>query len=601
MTFFFDFIWATLSTLLFPNFISDSSLDFSNSYFSVIMWIALIVLFRYTRRNAFDRRMFIYTHILGFFFSFFTACGYSLDKMGSMDFSRLLVSIILYTHVYAEILVAVWHFLMENELRLDEEPKHKPLQMMAGAVDWLMRHPVGVALILLVCWTPCFIANFPGGFVYDMTNEFNQFTDGFNGNLPLLHSVIITRLLPFAYQLTGSHNTGVAIYTIIQMILISVMYTHILCRFYKQGANKLLLMIILLYCGAFPVIQILVTQTVRDVMFSALLTYTVFLFYLMISDRKAFFQKMYNPVFLGLLLSVTLLSRNNNAGIVMISIVILVSVLVWILNRKISFRGSSAFALTCIGSYIFLGMILTALCQPLQPSDAKSSLSVLSQPLCRAYFMEPETWTEEELEEFYTYVRMDELQYVPENADPTKSRLRHMDEDFGNFFLFWCKIGKEHKLCYVDALLANTQDMWFPASVIDGYQKAGAEVDYEKCYYSISGQNEEPVGHENLWPKVLNFYTKIGLYISFEKIPIISMLFSIGFQFWIVLNCLFYSLYRKNKQLYLPLAIIMIYTIISAFVPLVLLRYFAAIFFSMPMIIVFTVQPGITFPNKETD
>ena len=141
--------------------------------------------------------------------------------------------------------------------------------------------------------------------------------------------------------------------------------------------------------------------------------------------------------------------------------------------------------------------------------------------------------------------------------------------------------------------------MWFPASVIDGYQKAGAEAKFEKCYYNISGQNEEPVGHENFLPKVLNFYTKIGLYISYEKVPIISMLFSIGFQFWIVLNCLFYTIYRRNRQLYLPLAIIMGYTVISACVPLVLLRYFAAIFLSMPMLIIFTVQPGITLKNKE--
>lgn len=516
-----------------------------------------------------------------------------------MDFSRLLFSIVLYTHVYAEMLAAFWHFLMDSELRLNREPDHKTVQKVFRAVDWIMRHPICIVLILLICWMPCFIANFPGGFVYDMKNEFNQITRGYNGNLPLLHSVIITRLLSFAYNITGSYNTGVAIYIVIQMLLISAMYTHILCKFYKQGANKILLMFILLYCGAFPVIQILVTQTVRDVMFSALLTYTVFLFYLLVSDREAFFNKIYTPILLAVMLTLALLSRNNNAGIIMIVILILASALVWIFNRKISLKGASAFSLICVGSYIFLSMILTALCQPLQPSDAKASLSVLSQPICRAYFMEQESWTDEELENFYKYFRMDGLRYVPENADPTKSRLHQMDEDLGNFFRFWCKIGKEHTLCYVDALLANTQDMWFPDSIIDGYQKAGAEAGFEKCYYSISGRNEEPVGHETFLPKVLNFYTQIGLFISFEKIPVISMLFSIGFQFWIVLNCVFYSIYRKNRQLYLPLAIIMGYIIISACVPLVLLRYFAALFLSMPMLIIFTVQPGIAVKSKE--
>jgi len=595
MRFFIDFVWAALSAMLFPVFISDSSLSFSNSYFSVILWIALIILFRYTSRSKFDRRMFVCTHSLGFLFSFFTACGYCLDAAGSMDFSRLTVSILLYTHVFAEMLAAFWRFLKNKECILSKQPNGKIWQMIEKAVDWLMGHPVCAASVLLLCWTPCFIANFPGGFVYDMSEEFDQITEGYNGNLPMLHSVIITKFLPLAYDLTGSYDTGVAVYTIVQMILISAMYTHILRHFYRQGANRGLLMFLLLYCGTFPVIQILVTQTVRDVMFSALLTYTMFLFYLMTSDRTAFFQKIRNPVILGFALALTLLSRNNNAGMLMSCGVVTVGLLVWIWNRKMNAKGALAFAVTAVGSYIVLGMILSALCQPLRPADAKSSLSVLSQPLCRAYFMEPETWTEEELEDFYKYVKMDGLYYVPENADPTKSKLHQIEENFGDFILFWCKIGNKHKLCYIDALLLNTQDMWFPASVIDGHQKkAGYETPLEKCYYKITGTNERPVGHGNFLPNLLNFYKQMVTYISFEKIPVVSMMFSIGFQVWIFLNCLFYCIYRKSRQLYVPLAIMLVYIVLSACVPLVLLRYFAALFLAMPMIVIFTIQPEIT-------
>ncbi len=59
------------------------------------------------------------------------------------------------------------------------------------------------------------------------------------------------------------------------------------------------------------------------------------------------------------------------------------------------------------------------------------------------------------------------------------------------------------------------------------------------------------------FPKVREYYKNIGLYISFEKIPIISMFFSIGFQFCIVLNCVFYIGYRRCKYLYLPVAIVL--------------------------------------------
>jgi hypothetical protein len=101
------------------------------------------------------------------------------------------------------------------------------------------------------------------------------------------------------------------------------------------------------------------------------------------------------------------------------------------------------------------------------------------------------------------------------------------------------------------------------------------------------------------FPKVREYYKNIGLYISFEKIPIISMFFSIGFQFCIVLNCVFYIGYRRCKYLYLPVAIVLGYTIISAFLPLVLLRYFAMLFFAFPMTVVFTIQPSLIVENTE--
>lgn len=187
------------------------------------------------------------------------------------------------------------------------------------------------------------------------------------------------------------------------------------------------------------------------------------------------------------------------------------------------------------------------------------------------------------------------LGYCPENADQTKRRI-NIQNNFWDFFMFWCKIGTEHLGCYIDAILANTQNMWYPDSVIDGYNQVFKEVgepyyDYDKCYYSITSDLEEPAEHMNYLPMVLNYYTQIGLNISFEKLPVVSMLFSIGFQFWLILNCFFYVMYRRLYRLVLPLTIILGYMLISACVPLVLLRYFAAAFFAVPMLIVFTIQP----------
>ena len=599
MSGFFNILWAFLSAMAFPVFISDDTLLFSNSVFSIIFFVAICVVLR---QKAYiyagnDRRLILYTHVLGFVFSGMIAAGRSLDVYGTVSsFKTLIVSILLYTHVIAVLLAVLWTFLLGFEKKLLEpRPYGKVYSVVEKGAGWFVAHPYMITMALLLCWLPCFIADFPGGFRYDATGEFLQTEYGYNGNYPLLHSVIITRLLPAMYTLTGSYNTGIAVYVIVQMLMIAGMYTHIFHTFGKQRVNKILLCIAFLYCAFFPVIQILVVQEVRDVLFSALLLYVMFLFYQMEYDKKAFFQSNGKPALLGLVFVLALLARNNNAGMTMMIIVVAVSAIVWFVHRKNYWKGAAVLAATSILGYVILGAGLTAMCQPLSEADEGGALSLMSQPLARAYLYERDRWTDAEIEELSTYMDLENLDYVPETADPTKSRI-HLQNDFLGFLRLWCKIGLKHPGCYLDAILANTQNMWYPGSVIDGYKQMYKEegqpyYEYEKCYYSIKASVESPGEHRNLLPKVLNYYTQIGLYISFEKVPVISMLFSIGFQFWLVLNCLFYILYRKIYKLVLPVAVILGYMLISACVPLILLRYFAAVFFAFPMLLIFTLQP----------
>jgi len=100
-------------------------------------------------------------------------------------------------------------------------------------------------------------------------------------------------------------------------------------------------------------------------------------------------------------------------------------------------------------------------------------------------------------------------------------------------------------------------------------------------------------GEHFLWlPRVRAFYRSVGLMISYEKIPLVSMFFSIGFQVWMLINALFFAVYRKAPYAWAPLAVLAVYTAASAMVPLVLLRYFAALFFAAPLVWMLMLQAG---------
>ena len=220
-------------------------------------------------------------------------------------------------------------------------------------------------------------------------------------------------------------------------------------------------------------------------------------------------------------------------------------------------------------------------------------MSLLSQSLARAYVTEGENWTEEEQETIAEYMDLEGMRYVPGYADSTKNRIRVNAFKYAAFCL---KMGLKYPSVCFDAVLAQTQKMWYPPSVIDGYKQYFTSPGdpywgYEKNYFAILPENEEPVEHLSLAPGILEYYTNIGLRISFEKIPVIRMFFSIGAQLWLTLGLFMYLWYRKETKLLLPVGVMLLYMVGNAFVPVILLRYFAGIFLCHPMIVAFLLQP----------
>jgi hypothetical protein len=159
---------------------------------------------------------------------------------------------------------------------------------------------------------------------------------------------------------------------------------------------------------------------------------------------------------------------------------------------------------------------------------------------------------------------------------------------------FWWRIGKKHIGAYIDAILLCSQPAWDPSTILYGYVTARPEGYYgrEKMYFSIAPETEEPPAeHRDLLPSVNKYYQHIGLDISFEKVPVLSMLFSIGFHFWFVMNAFFYLLYRKMHRINVLVGVVFLYAIICSFAPIILVRYFALLFFMTPIILAFILEP----------
>lgn len=587
----------------------DRTIGFSNSFYSVAYAIVLFLLFKWYYGRQHCRRELLLTHAFGLLLACMTTMGRAIEQTGRFFPVRLAVcvSILIYTHVFACAVSLLWQKLSDFEKAqsnnieeaIKKEPDEKRFQGLFRSIDYVMMHPWLIVSLLMLFWIPCLIALFPGGFSYDVNYEFNQQFDGYLRSFPRLHTVLLIWCLNISHSLFHSYNIGITFYAVVQMMLFSVLFADMLNYFWRRQINKVIFGFIVVYLSFFPVIHLTVTHIGRDTLFAGLLTYMVFLLFRMTTDRESFSASLRGPALLGFVLSMTLLSRNNSSEALTLLVLVVLNAVVWFrLHHKYS-REIKAFAAVNISVYLVLSVALSLVCQPISKPNPLLSMGIVSQTIVRAKIDEPEKWAETDQEDYNRFFFTDRVEYCAELADLTRNCISKdaFREDYFGFVKLWIRMGLKCPASYANAIIAQNRYMWYPDSVIDGYVRSGI-YDSQKCYF-VTGV-ESPGERIHLWPALENYYGRISKDVSFEKIPMLSMLFSIGFEFWLLLNCLFYAVFRHRKYVYLPVGLLIIYMVICLFLPIVLMRYYMVLFLCLPITAVATLYPEEKLRIKTT-
>ena len=526
---------------------------------------------------------------LGVLWGLMAACGHALDRNGSISIrdGRFWLWLVVYTVVFTVGLNFLWRWL-ERPKRAQMEEGCAWAQALFGRA-WLMM------AFMLICWLPCYLSIFPGNFSYDSGIEYNQCAYGYNDAMPFLHSFLLVRILLRSMVKTGSVATGIVVMTIGQMIILSGLFAVILRHFYKAGVSRVLLLMMLVYYALCPTIHLLATCPIRDVLFSALLTLSVFEVYIAVKEKEAFFHSGWRRIGAAGTVVLTVLARNNSNSKAAYVLLVIIGLLVFLWAGQQNFGKAAGFSVCMIGFYVVVSMLLSFACQPQTSLPSYSSLSFMTQPIARAYLETGDSWSREDLEDYRHYFETDGLLYVEGLGDISSSKLKTTADENGSkigFLRLWLRIGARHPGSYINAWLANTKALWYPGAVIDGYNYEGSLYptykDYQRSYFSFSDFLDYPAQFDGKLPVVHRFYASIAHDISFEKIPIVSLLFSVAFYVWVLLHAFFLALYRKDVSTLPALVVLLLYVLISGLVPVILVRYFAALFFTFPILVFLT-------------
>ncbi len=537
-----------------------------------------------------DGRMLRLAALPGLLLGFCELCGFCLIRDGAVPWSLpLLGASAGLGLVCALFFCALWRLLKlwEGKLRA-AKPRFAPLFTRL----WLLW------LLILVCWIPCFLGIFPGNFAYDTGGEYDQCAFGYSAAYPRLHSWLNVTVVNRVYGITGSFEAGVAVFTLLHMVLLALLFAWMLRRLYRLGLNGWVLLAGLLWCALFPTVQMLAVSPIRDLMFAGNLSALCFLLLLLGRDRDAFWRSPPQVLLLAAISALTVLSRNNSSPLLAMLLLAAFALLLVLRAGRGNRRGALCFALVTLLLYGGLSAFLAHVCQPESAEGGSSAVAALTQPILRCYTLDREQWSEEELALFSEFFHTEGKLYAEADGDYSMAALKHLrnESGYGDFFRLWLGLFRRFPATYFDAWLETTRPLWFPGDVIDAYVRSGGYEGFETCYYYYTRLNPGPGGYRELLPRVHDWYERLGTMLSFERLPVLRQIFSVGFHFWLLLGALFYLRWRRLSSP--ALLLLLAYVLLSALCPLILVRYFAALYLAFPLQLAALLQPGLLLADS---
>lgn len=454
--------------------------------------------------------------------------------------------------------------------------------------------------ILIVLQIPVMLAEFPGFFCYDAQDELNQvLTRTFSTHHPLVHVLILGGNIALGHKLTGSWNIGICFHLTMQMLFMTGVFAYALTFLRKNIAiksvdkasgninyrgKKVYRAIAVLFFGLFPTIVMYTLCSTKDGLFSTFLLLLVIELMKLLSDTENFF-KLKRHIFL-LILSAMMMSLLRHNGFY--AYIVFIPFGVFAL-RKYYKKVLILFIIPVILSVVIENGLTAAL--NADSSEHQEMITVSIMQLARTWRYTPEDFSEEDKEVLLSFLSERALgTYEIRAADYMKSFFDNAeyDENSGAYWKLWAKMMVSHPMTYINAWFLTCYPYWYPFAVINPYR--GHQMPHFTYEDSSYFEYEvEPPGerHTLAFGFIDKLYYKMSLTPFQQKTPIVSLLFSMGFYFWVWMYLAFYTITKRKLMVCLPLMPVFLTWLTLMLGPVALIRYMLILWYITPLLPVF--------------
>lgn len=510
-----------------------------------------------------NKRQNICCIILAVILSCAEVVGYNIQQHGSFIPSKMIflksgIKILGYTIAFYSLLSILFSWIDKENNQIDDNKVWKNGKKFFF-ISWI---------IIFLAYVPHLLQYFPGSVTKDPFEQICQVLGKvqLRDHHPMFHTFIIYIAMSIGKWINGTNQLGILIYSIGQMLFLSFTFAYIIYYMNKKKINKFITMLTLLFYALYPIHGNYSIVMWKDVPFAAMIGwYTIVIIELITNQNNFLSSKRKNVIFILIVMFMSLLRSN---GIYIFVLTIPLVILYLKKNRKKLIIMSSI----CIVLYIIIKGPIYSMFN-IEPASIKETLSIPLQQFARVIKYEENNLTEEEKVSIYKFFTTDNIGelYSPEISDPVKRKFSNQGfkENTGEFITIWVKLFFKYPKQYIDSFLANSCGYWYPEYkrnfYAEGIEQAtinlvSADSKSKKVQLSPKEAVDietKPIIQSTLLKNIYNITQK-------RDIPVLSMMFSIGFQFWMILTGVTYSIYNKKYKdilIFLPIIILWITTI----------------------------------------
>lgn len=352
-------------------------------------------------------------------------------------------------------------------------------------------------VIIMLGFLIPFATYYPAIMAYDVIPQLDQIrVSGYTTHHPLIHTLMLAmslklgEVLPFV---SNADRAGLAIYSLLQMTVVSCCFSYVYTFFRRKGVNRYLSYFFVLCAAFFPTHGLLSVSVTKDTVYGVL----VMVFAVFTWEISGWWEEE-DPgrgwfAAYTVLTVLLLLFRNNSVyAWVLYAAVMIFAMRKKPFYKKLCISHGAAFLL-----YLFFNTLMIQLSGATSDTYAREMLSVPAQQIARVAAFHEDELTAQDLEDISRIWDGGELpEYVPAIADRSKRDIVGEGEVLKILAKEWFSLGCRYPGEYWKAFLLKNKGMWY----LEDTTYLNDVYSYAQGYLQISYPSDQQEYMEALAP-----------------------------------------------------------------------------------------------------